>query len=131
MVRMRQEEGGRRRGYCFEGVAGATEAAVATVEQQGGGRVRAGRNEHRAGAGAGVALLSAGVAYELADGAHRGEALAPKLCPLLLVLDGVPGEEDKYEAHKLEAGGKAKVDEAEGGDVILPTGAVHATVLLP
>ena len=30
-----------------------------------------------------------------------------------------------------EAGRKAEVDEAEGGDVVLPAGAVHAAVLLP
>ena len=42
---MWQQDG---RGYCFEGIARATEAAVATVEQQGSGWVRPWRNEHRA-----------------------------------------------------------------------------------
>lgn len=127
-VVMRQEDG---RGYCFEGVAGAAEAAVATVEQQGGGRVRPGRDEHGAGAGARVAFVASGVADELADGAQRRQVLAPALGPILLVLDGVPGEEDEDEADELEAGGQAEVDEAEGGDVVFPAGAVHAAVLLP
>lgn len=58
-------------------------------------------------------------------------ALEPALHSLLLVLDGVPGEEDEEEAEELEAGGQAKVDEAQGGDVVLPAGAVDAAVLLP
>ena len=55
----------------------------------------------------------------------------PALRLLLLVLDRVPGEEDKDEANELEAGSQAEVDEAEGSDVVLPAGAVDATVLLP
>lgn len=55
----------------------------------------------------------------------------PALRLLLLVLDGVPGEEDEDEANELEAGGQAEVDEAKGSDVVLPAGAVDATVLLP
>lgn len=101
------------RGYCFEGIAGATEAAVASIEQQGGGRVRSRRDEHRAGASASVAFVAPGVANELTDGAQWREALPPALGPVLLVLDRVPGEEDKDEADKLEAGGQAKIDEAE------------------
>lgn len=116
-VVMRQQDG---RGYCFEGVAGATEAAVTAVEQQGGGRVGPWWDEHGAGAGAGVALLASGVAYELADGAQRRQVLAPALGPVLLVLYRVPGEEDEDEAYELEAGGQAEVDEAERGDVVLP-----------
>ena len=125
---MRQQDG---RGYCFEGVARAAEAAVATVEQQGGGRVGPRRDEHRAGAGACVAFLASSVADELADGAQRRQVLAPALVSLLLVLDRVPGEEDEDEADELEAGGQAEVYEAERGDVVLPAGAVHAAVLLP
>ncbi|KAG7225078.1 hypothetical protein INR49_014534 [Caranx melampygus] len=120
-----------RRGYCFEGVARATEAAVAAVEEQGGWRVGTRRDEHRAGPGAGMALLAPGMADELADGAQRRQVLAPALSPLLLVLDRVPGKEDEDEADELEAGGQAEVDEAERGDIVLPAGAVHAAVLLP
>lgn len=120
-----------RRGYCFEAVAGAAEAAVATVEQQRGGRVRPRRDEHRAGAGARMAFVASGVADELADGAQRWQVLAPALRSLLLVLDRVPGEEDEDEADELEAGGQAEVDEAERGDVVLPARAVNAAVLLP
>ena len=127
-VVMRQQDG---RGYCFEGIARAAEAAVAAVEQQGGGRVRPRWDEHGAGAGACVALLASGVADELADGAQRRQVLAPALVSLLLVLDRVPGEEDEDEANELEAGGQAEVHEAERGDVVLPAGAVHAAVLLP
>jgi len=104
---------------------------VAPAEQQGGGRVEPRRDEHGAGAGASVAFVASGVADELADRAQRREALAPAIGPILLVLDRVPGEEDEDEAHKLEAGRQAKVDEAEGGDVVLRAGAVHAAVLLP
>ena len=131
-------------GYCFEVVAGATEAAVAVVEQEGGGGAAAAGgvvgprgDEHGAGARAGVALVAAHVADELADGAQWGQGqvmvvvVAAAAGAVLLVLDGVPGEEDEDEAHKLEAGGQAEVDEAEGGDVVLPAGAVHAAVLLP
>lgn len=109
-VVMRQHDG---RGYCFEGVAGATEAAVAAVEQESSGGVGPWRDEHRAGAGAGVAFLATGVAYELTDGAKRRQVLAPALGPVLLVLYRVPGEEDEDESNELEAGGQAKVDEAE------------------
>lgn len=78
-----------------------------------------------------MAFLAPGMADELADSAQRRQVLAPALGTLLLVLDRVPGEEDEDEADELEASGQAKVDEAEGGDVILPAGAVHAAVLLP
>ncbi len=104
---------------------------MAPVEQQGGGRVRPRRDEHGAGAGACAALLASGVADELADGAQRRQVLAPALGSLLLVLDRVPGEEDEDEADELEAGSQAKVNKAEGGDVVLPAGAVDAAVLLP
>lgn len=63
-VLMWQQDGRR---YCFEGVAGAAETAVATVQQQGGGRLCPRRDEHRARAGACVAFLATGVADELAD----------------------------------------------------------------
>ena len=89
------------------------------------------RGENGARAGAGVALVPADVADHVADGAQRGQRLAPALLTLLLVLDGVPGEEDEDEAHELEAGRQAKVDEAEGGDVVLPARAVNPAVLLP
>lgn len=58
-VLMWQQDG---RCYCFEGVAGAAQAAVATVEQQGGGWVRPRRDEHGAGAGACMAFLASGMA---------------------------------------------------------------------
>lgn len=102
-----------RWGYCFEGVTRATEAAVTTVEQQGSWRVRPRRYEHGAGTGAGVAFLASGVTYELAHRAQRRQVLAPALGSLLLVLDRVPGEEDKDKADELEAGGQAKVHKAE------------------
>lgn len=50
---------------------------------------------------------------------------------ILLVLEGVPGEEDEDETDEFEAGGEAEVDEAQRGDVVFPAGAVHAAVLLP
>lgn len=109
-----------RRSYCFEGITGATEAAVPAVEQQCGWWVRPRRDEHRAGAGARVALLAARVADQFTHGAQRRQVLAPALGSLLLVLDGVPCEEDKHKAHKLQAGSQAEVHEAEGGDVVLP-----------
>jgi len=127
-VVMRQQVGGS---YCFEGVARAAEAAVAAVEQQGGGRLGPRRNEHGARAGAGVAFLASGVADEVADGAQWRQVLAPALSPRLLVLDRVPGEEDEDETDEFQAGGQAEVDEAERGNVVLPAGAVHAAVLLP
>lgn len=107
---MRQQDGW---GYCFEGVARAAQAAVASVEQQGGGRVRPRWDEHGAGAGACVAFLASGVADEVADGAQRRQVLAPALGSLLLVLDRVPGEEDEDEADELEAGGQAEVHKTE------------------
>ena len=85
-----------------------------------------------AGAGASVALVAARVADEAAHGVGGREVtLQPPLHPLLLILDGVPGEEDEEEAEEFEAGGKAEVDEAQGGDVVLRAGAVDAAVLLP
>lgn len=79
-----------------------------------------------------MALVAAGVADEAAHGVDgRQVALEPALHPLLFVLDGVPGEEDEQEAEELEAGGEAEVDEAQRGDIILPTRAMDATVLLP
>lgn len=109
-VVMRQQDG---RGYCFEGIARATEAAVATVEQEGSRRVGSWWDEHGAGAGAGVAFLASNMAYELADSAKWRQVLAPALGPILLVLYRVPGEENEDKAYKLEAGSQAKVDEAE------------------
>ena len=79
-----------------------------------------------------MAFVAARVADEAAHGVDgRQVALEPALHPLLLVLDGVPCEEDEEEAEELEAGGEAEVDEAQGGDVVLPAGAVDAAVLLP
>lgn len=60
-----------------------------------------------------MALVATRMADEAAysvDG--RQVALKPALHPLLLVLDGVPGEEDEEETKKLEAGGEAEVHEA-------------------
>lgn len=87
--------------------------------------------ENGAGAGASVALVASRVTDELTDGAQRRQMLLPALQPVLFVLNGVPGEEDEDEAHKLEAGSQAKVDEAEGSDIVLPARAVNAAVLLP
>lgn len=84
------------------------------------------------GAGARMALVAARVTDQVAHSVNgRQVALEPALHPLLLVLDGVPGEEDEEEAEELEAGGEAKVDKAQGGDIVLPAGAVDAAVLLP
>lgn len=93
---------------------------MTAVEQQGSRRVRSGQDEDRAGTSASMAFVAAGVANELADSAEGRQALAPAFGPLLLVLDRVPGEEDENEADELEAGSQAEVDEAEGGDVVLP-----------
>lgn len=87
--------------------------------------------ENRAGAGASVALVPSHVTDELTDGAQRRKMLLPALQPILFVFNGVPGEKDEHEAHKLEAGSQAEVDEAEGSDVVLPARAVNAAVLLP
>lgn len=76
-------------------------------------------------------LVTPGVADEVANRVHGREVFQPALQTLFLVLDGVPGEEDEDEANELEAGGQAEVDEAEGSDIVLPAGAVDATVLLP
>lgn len=57
--------------------------------------------------------MAAGVADELTDGAQRRQVLAPALSPRLFVLYRVPGEEDEDKTHELQAGGQAKVDEAE------------------
>lgn len=84
------------------------------------------------GAGAGVALMAPRVAHETPDGVHgRQMPFEPALHPLLLVLDGVPGEENEEEAEELEAGGQAEVNKPQGGDVVFPAGAVDAAVLLP
>lgn len=83
-VVMWQQDGGS---YCFEGVAWAAEAAVATVKQEGGWRLGPRRDEHGAGTGARVALLASGVAYELADGTQWRQVLTPALSSRLLVLD--------------------------------------------
>lgn len=112
---------------------------MATVEGAGAWRGVGGQsvgvgsgNVDRAGAGASVALVAAWVADEAAHGVDRKKvALEPALHPLLLVLDGVPGEEDEEEAEELQARGEAEVDKAQRGDVVLPAGAVDATVLLP
>lgn len=109
-VVMWQQDG---RGYCFEGIARATEATVASIEQQGGGRLRSRWDEHGAGASAGVALLTPGVADELTDGAQRRQALPPALGSFLLVLDRIPREEDEDKADKLETGSQAEVHKAE------------------
>lgn len=61
-----------RRGYCFEGITGAAEAAVAAVEQQSGWWLRPGRDENRTGACAGVAFLPPYVADQFTHGAQRG-----------------------------------------------------------
>lgn len=122
-------------GRCgsFQLLAGAALGADAPVEGVGGqsGGVAA-WDVNGTGARAGVTLTAAGVAHQAAHGVHgRQVALQPALHPLLLVFDGVPGEEDEEEAQEFEAGGEAEVDEAQRGDVVLPAGAVDATVLLP
>lgn len=126
--------GWRGRSYCFKLIAGATLGADAAVERAPARRgvgVCPG-DVDRTGAGAGVALVAARVAHEAAHSVDGQQvALEPALHPLLLVLDGVPGEEDEEEAEEFEAGGEAEVDEAQRGDVVLPAGAVHAAVLLP
>lgn len=76
-------------------------------------------------------LVTPGVADEVANRVHGREVFQPALQTLFLVLDGVPGEEDEDEANELKAGSQAEVDEAEGSDIVLPAGAVNATVLLP
>lgn len=137
--RCRRRRGGRGRSYCFELVAGATLGADSTVQgtsarrSVGNQSVGVGAGDvDGAGAGAGVAFVAARVADEASHGVDgRQVALEPALHPLLLVLDGVPGEEDEEEAEELEAGGEAEVDEAQGGDVVFPAGAVDAAVLLP
>lgn len=86
---------------------------MAAVEQHRHRHVGPGRDEHGAGARAGVALPAAGVAHELTDRAQRRQVLAPALGLRLLVLDRVPGEEDEDEADKLEAGSQAEVHKAE------------------
>lgn len=79
-----------------------------------------------------MAFVAAWVADEAANGVDRRQvALEPALHLLLLVLDGVPGEEDEEETEELEAGSEAEVDKAQGGDVVLPAGAMDTTVLLP
>ena len=79
-----------------------------------------------------MALVASRVADQAAHSVDgRQVALEPALHPLLLVLKGVPGEEDEEEAEELEAGGQTEVDEAQGGDVVLPAGTVDAAVLLP
>ncbi|KAG9347949.1 hypothetical protein JZ751_003966 [Albula glossodonta] len=122
--------GASRWGYCFEGVPGAALTAGAPVEGRGLRWLQAGV-EGGAGASPGVALLATCVADELADGAQRGDVLVPALQTVLLVLDGVPSEEDEDEAHKLEAGSQAKVDKSERGDIVFPAGAMDTAVLLP
>lgn len=102
-----------RRGYCFEGVTGAAQAAVAAVEQQGGWWFRPGWDEDGTGACAGVAFVPPDVTDQFTHGAQRGQVLAPPLRSLLFVLYGVPSEEDEDEAHKLEAGSQAEVHKAE------------------
>lgn len=102
-----------RRGYCFEGITGAAEAAVTAVEQQSGWWLRPGRDEDRTRACAGVALLPPHMADQFTHGAQWGQVLAPALGSLLFVLYGVPCEEDEDEAHKLEAGGEAEVHKAK------------------
>lgn len=78
-----------------------------------------------------VALTATRLTHELAHRPQRRQTRAPALQPILLAFDRVPGEEDEDEPDELEAGGQAEVDESEGGDVVLPTRAVHAAVLLP
>lgn len=86
---------------------------MAAVEQQSGWWLRPRWDEDGTGACAGVALLPPHVADQFTHGAQRGQVLAPALGSLLFVLYGVPREEDEDEPHKFEAGGQAKVHEAE------------------
>lgn len=122
-----------RRGYCFQALQAVPRAALAAeapVEDGDDGRFVA-WYIYGTGAGTGVPLVTPGVADEVANRVHGREVFQPALQTLFLVLDGVPGEEDEDEANELEAGGQAEVDEAKGSDVVLPAGAVDATVLLP
>lgn len=99
--------GAHRGRYCFKRVSRAALAAVAVVKRSWI------EHKRRARASTRVALASTSMAHKLTHCAERRQARVPALQPILLALDGVPGEEDEDEADELEAGCQAKVDEAE------------------
>lgn len=61
-----------RRCYCFKGITGAAEAAVAAVEQQSGWWFRPRWDEYGTGASAGMAFLPPHVADQFTHGAQGG-----------------------------------------------------------
>lgn len=94
----------RGSGYCFQLVARATLGADTAVEGASTWPVDGhpigvtAWDVDRAGAGACMALVAAWVADKAADCVNGWQvALEPALHPLLLVLDGVPGEKDEQE----------------------------------
>ncbi len=75
--------------------------------------------------------MASRVTDELADSAQRRQMTLPAFQTILFVFNRIPGEENEHKAHKLQAGGQAKVHETEGSDIVLPARAVNAAVLLP
>lgn len=78
-------------------------------------------------------LLGSGVgaAHHLAHSAQREFSPPPPLQFVLLVFNGVPGQKNKNEADKFEAGRQTEIDKTKWGHVVLPAGALYATFVLP
>lgn len=87
--------------------------------------------EGRARSSPGVLVGALGLAHQLAHSA-QGEFSPPlPLQRVLLVFNGVPGQENKNKANEFEAGRQTKIDETKRRDVVLPARALHSAFLLP
>lgn len=87
--------------------------------------------EDRARASASMTFLPSCMAHQLTHCVQWGYRVCMHECLLITAFQWIPCEEDEKEAKKLEAGCQAKVDKPKGRHIILPTGSMNTTVLLP
>lgn len=87
--------------------------------------------EDRAGASASMTFLPPCMAHQLAHCVQWRYRVCMHMCLLITPFQWKPCEEDEEETQKLEAGCQAKVNKPKGRHIILPTGSMNTTVLLP
>lgn len=89
--------------------------------------------EDRTGACAGVAFVTSCVTDKVAHRVQRGKRVSVRVSVRLFLapFQRIPGEEDEQEAQELQACRQPKVNKAEGSDIVLPTGPMETTILLP